>query len=390
MSTFDRVINRTGTGAVKWDNIKAVFGVEDALPMWVADMDFEAPDAVKEAVKKQAEHGVYGYTAIPDSTREAIQGWMAERHNWNIEPNWLLFSHGVVPSLGTAIEAFTDLGDSVLLQSPVYTPFFDMIERNGRLVVNSELVLRDGQYEIDFEDFEEKLSREEVKLFLLCSPHNPGGRVWTKAELTKVAELCQKHSVLIVSDEIHSDLTAEPHKHTPIAAIREGFQDMVITCIAPSKTFNLAGLQSSAMIVPNGELRAKLQKALAKQGFFTLNMMGIAAMEAAYREGGPWLDEAIEYIRGNVRLVKEFIESELPELTVIEPEGSYLVWIDCRKLGLSDEDLMKKLLLKGKLALGQGSKYRAGGEGFMRMNVACPRSVVEDGLTRLKTALSNE
>lgn len=389
MSKFDQVINRTGRNTVKWDNIKAVFGVEDALPMWVADMDFEGPAAVREAVIEQAEHGVYGYTVIPDSTKEAIQSWMAERHGWYIETNWLLFNHGVVPSLGTAIQAFTDLGDSVLVQSPVYTPFFDMIERNGRLVVNSELVLRDTRYEIDFADFEEKAAREEVKLFLLCSPHNPGGRVWTKEELATIADICQKHHVLIVSDEIHSDLTAEPHKHIPIASLQEEFSAITVTCIAPSKTFNLAGLQASAMIVPDRELRAKLQKVLAKQGFFTLNMMGAAAMEAAYRAGGPWLDELIEYIRGNVRLVTEFIHRELPELTVIEPEGSYLVWIDCRKLGLSDEDLMKKLLLKGKLALGQGSKYRSGGEGFMRMNIACPRSTVEEGLNRLKTALAN-
>ncbi|MEK4028360.1 MULTISPECIES: MalY/PatB family protein [Bacillaceae] len=388
MSRFDRVINRTGTNAVKWDNIKAVFGVEDALPMWVADMDFEAPDAVKKAVVEQAEHGIYGYTAIPNSMKEAIKNWMANRHSWEIDTDWLLFNQGVVPSLGTAIQAFTDLGDSVLLQSPVYTPFFDMIERNGRLVVNSELILRDNRYEIDFADLEEKLSRAEVKMFLLCSPHNPGGRVWTKEELTTIAELCQKHKVLIVSDEIHSDLTAQPYKHIPIASIRKEYESIIVTCIAPSKTFNLAGLQTSSMIVPNRELRAKLQKVLAKQGFFSLNMIGIAATEAAYREGGPWLDEAIEYIRSNVRLVKEFIDRELPELTVIEPEGSYLVWIDCRKLGLSDDELMKKILLKGKLALGQGSKYRSGGEGFMRMNVACPRSIVEDGLQRLKAALS--
>ncbi|MGC8228316.1 MalY/PatB family protein [Pseudobacillus badius] len=388
MSRFDRVINRTGTNAVKWDNLKAVFGVEDALPMWVADMDFEAPYAVKEAVVKQAEHGIYGYTAIPESMKEAIKHWMLKRHGWEIETEWLLFNQGVVPSLGAAIEAFTELGDSVLVQSPVYTPFFDMIERNGRLVVNSELMLKDDRYEIDLADLEEKLSNEEVKLFLLCSPHNPGGRVWTKTELSAIADLCQKYNVLIVSDEIHSDLTAEPHKHTPIASIHENCQSHIVTCIAPSKTFNLAGLQTSAMIVPDKELRAKLQKVLAKQGFFTLNIMGIAATEAAYREGGPWLDEAIDYIRGNIQLVKEFISRELPDLTVIEPEGSYLVWIDCRKLGLSDDELMKKLLLKGKLALGQGSKYRSGGEGFMRMNVACPRSIVEEGLQRLKTALA--
>ncbi|KKB34973.1 Aspartate aminotransferase [Bacillus thermotolerans] len=388
MNRFDEVINRTGTNAVKWDQIKAVFGVEDALPMWVADMDFAAPEAVQQALVEQAKHGVYGYTAIPDSTKEAIAGWMASRHRWTIHTDWLLFQHGVVPSLGTAIEAFTDLGDSVLLQSPVYTPFFNMIEKNGRLVVNSELILRGNHYEIDFDDFEEKAAREEVKLFLLCSPHNPGGRVWTKEELTRLAEICQKHNVLIVSDEIHGDLTAEPHKHTPIASIKEEFQDVVITCIAPSKTFNLAGLQASAMIVPNKAIRAKLQGVLAKHGFFTLNMMGVAGMEAAYREGGPWLDELISYIRGNVQLVKEFVERELPELTVIEPQASYLIWIDCRKLGLSDEDLMKKLLMKGKLALNQGSSYRSGGEGFMRMNVGCPRSIVEDGLQRLKKALS--
>jgi cystathionine beta-lyase len=355
--------------------------------MWVADMDFAAPAAVKEAVKKQIEHGVYGYTGIPASMKEAIQLWMKNRHGWEIETDWLLFNHGVVPSLGTAIQAFTEKGDSVLLQSPVYTPFFNMIERNERKVVNSQLVWKGNSYEIDFDDLENKITSQNVKLFLLCSPHNPGGRVWTKAELTKLAEICGQHNVIIVSDEIHSDLTADPYPHTPIAAIREEFKDFIVTCIAPSKTFNLAGLQSSSMIVPNKKLRTRLAEIQGQQGFSSLNMLAVTATEAAYREGGPWLDEAIEYIRGNIHLVTEFIEKELPKLHVMKPEGSYLIWIDCRSLGLSDEELMRKILHDGKLALGKGSQYRAGGEGFMRMNVACPRSLVEEGLARLKKAL---
>lgn len=387
LSKLDRMINRTGTGAVKWDSLKEVFGVEDALPMWVADMDFEAPNPVIEAIKQQVEHGVFGYTAVPTSTKEAIQAWQASRHSWEIETNWLLFNHGVVPSISLAIEALTEKGDTVVVQSPVYTPFFEMIERNERQVVNNQLILKNNHYHIDFDDLEQKLSAEDVKLLLLCSPHNPGGRVWTKEELTKMAELCHQHHVIIVSDEIHGDLTAAPHAHTPIAAIKEDYQDFIITLIAPSKTFNLAGLQSSAIIVPNEELRNKLKKAQAKQGFFTLNMIGIAAMEAAYREGAPWLDEAITYIRENVQLVESYIAREISELTVMKPEGSYLIWIDCRRLQLSDEELMKKVLHDGKLALGQGSKYRAGGEGFLRMNVACPRAMVEDGLQRLKKAI---
>ncbi|WP_332849206.1 MalY/PatB family protein [Bacillus xiapuensis] len=389
LSKFDQVMNRAGSGAVKWDRLKAIFGVEEALPMWVADMDFKAPEAVIEAVTKQAEHGIYGYTAIPDSVRSAIKGWMKTRHSWEIEESWLLFHHGVVPSIQAAIETFTDKGDAVVVQSPVYTPFFDMIERNERQVANNQLVLRAHHYEIDFEDLEAKLSADETKLMLLCSPHNPGGRVWTKDELTKVAKLCQKHQVVIVSDEIHSDLTADPFPHTPIASIREEFQEFIITLIAPSKTFNLAGLQASAIIAPNPKLRRKLKQTQAKHGFFELNLMGTVAMEAAYRHGGPWLDEAIAYIRENVQLVQSFIADKLPQLAVMEPEGGYLVWIDCRKLGLSDEELMQKILHEGQLALGQGSKYRAGGEGFVRMNVACPRSLVEEGLKRLHKALKN-
>ncbi|WP_018394241.1 PatB family C-S lyase [Bacillus sp. 37MA] len=388
MSRFDEVIERRGTNAVKWDELKAVFGKEDVLPMWVADMDFKAPDAVIEAVQKEAAHGIYGYTLVPDSARESIVAWMSVRHNWVIQKEWLLFNHGVVPSIGAAIEALTKPGDAVIVQPPVYNPFFDMVEKNDRKLVHSELLLQDNRYEMNFADIEEKIISEKAKMFVLCSPHNPGGRVWTKEELTRLADICQKHGVYIVSDEIHSDLTREPHKHVPISSLSEDYSAFTVTLIAPSKTFNLAGLQASALIIPNNVVRVKIQKVFARQGAFTLNRLGIAAMEAAYRYGHEWLDEAIDYIQRNNRLVKEYVEAEIPELTVMEPEGSYLVWIDCRKLGLSDKELLT-LFLDAGIALGNGAKYGPGGEGFMRINVACPRSLVQDGVERMKKAVDS-
>ncbi len=388
MSRFDEVIERRGTNAVKWDELKAVFGKEDVLPMWVADMDFKAPDAVIEAVQKEAAHGIYGYTLVPDFARESIVAWMSVRHNWGIQKEWLLFNHGVVPSIGAAIEALTKPGDAVIVQPPVYNPFFDMVEKNDRKLVHSELLLQDNRYEMNFADIEEKIISEKAKMFILCSPHNPGGRVWTKEELTRLADICQKHGVYIVSDEIHSDLTREPHKHVPISSLPEDYSAFTVTLIAPSKTFNLAGLQASALIIPNNVVRTKIQKVFARQGAFTLNRLGIAAMEAAYRYGHEWLDEAIDYIQRNNRLVKEYVEAEIPELTVMEPEGSYLVWIDCRKLGLSDKELLA-LFLDAGIALGNGAKYGPGGEGFMRINVACPRSLVQDGVERMKKAVDS-
>jgi cystathionine beta-lyase len=389
MSRFDEVVERRGTNAVKWDGLKAMFGKEDVLPMWVADMDFKAPDAVIEAVQKEAAHGIYGYTLVPDSARESLVAWMSVRHNWNIQKEWLLFNHGVVPSIGAAIEALTEPGDAVIVQPPIYNPFFDMVEKNDRKLVHSELVLRDNRYEMNFPDIEAKIISEKAKMFVLCSPHNPGGRVWTKEELTQLAELCRKYSVYIVSDEIHSDLTRAPHKHVSISSLSEEYAAYTVTLIAPSKTFNLAGMQASALIIPDKDIRTNIQKVFARQGTFTLNKLGITAMEAAYCHGHEWLDEAIDYIQGNARLVKEYMEAEIPELTVMEPEGSYLVWVDCRKLGLSDKELLALFLDEGGVALGNGAKYGSGGEGFMRINVACPRSLVQDGVERMKKAVDS-
>lgn len=388
MSRFDEVIERRGTHAVKWDGLKTVFGREDVLPMWVADMDFKAPDEVSEAIQKAAAHGIFGYTIVPDSTKEVIVNWMQSRHHWSVQKDWLMFNHGVVPSIGAAVEALTKPGDAVIVQPPVYNPFFEMIERNERKLVHNELLLKDGRYEMDFADLEEKIQTEKAKMVVLCSPHNPGGRVWTKEELTTLCEICEKHNVYLVSDEIHADLTREPHKHLPAASLSERYAAFTVTLVAPSKTFNLAGLQASALIIPNKDIRTKLQKVFARQGQFTLNQLGIAGMEAAYRHGSEWLEEALDYIQENARLVKEYAEKNIPSITVLEPEGSYLVWVDCRSLGLPDKELLDLFLVHG-VALGNGAKYGPGGEGFMRINVACPRATVEETMNRMKKAVES-
>ncbi|WP_175990516.1 MalY/PatB family protein [Bacillus sp. Marseille-Q1617] len=386
MNEFERIIDRKGTSSVKWDMTKTVFGKDDVLPMWVADMDFLPPAEVSEALKNRLDHGIFGYTFVGDGPAEAITDWVKKRHGWSIHKSWLQYSPGVVPAIAAIIQALTKPGDKVLVQSPVYTPFFTMTEENDRVIENAPLVYEDGAYSISFDDFEASL-KKGVKVFLLCNPHNPSGRVCSREELTKMAELCQKHNVIIVSDEIHSDLVYRSHTHTPVAAIDESYREMTITLIAPSKTFNLAGLQASAMITPNKEFRDKIADVHKKQGFFTLNTFGITGMEAAYRYGEKWLENIMDYLSENVKITKSFLEENLPDLHLVEPEGTYLLWIDCNKLGISDDELKERLLERGKLGLEPGPKYGKGGEGFVRMNIACPREVLMDGLERLAKAL---
>lgn len=386
MYDFNQKTNREHTSSVKWGLTKQIFGADDVLPMWVADMDFSPPNEVKEAIQERVDHGIYGYTYSPPSTTESIQQWIKKRHGWEINHSWILYSSGVVPSISIAIEAFTAPGDKVMLQSPVYTPFFEMIEKNNRQLVNTPLNLINNRYEIDFTLFEDRL-KDGVKLFLLCNPHNPSGRVWTKEELTRIGELCYQYNCLILSDEIHSDLILK-NKHVPIASLNETFSDITIMCIAPTKTFNLAGLQASALVIPNKQLRKAFKDVQERQGFFSLSTFGIIGMEAAYRFGEQWLEELLAYLRENVHTVKKYIDIHLPGISMMEPEGSYLIWLNCRELHLSDEELKNRLLNKGKLALEPGIKYGPGGEGFVRMNVACPREVVLEGLERLKKAFS--
>ncbi|KAB2334703.1 pyridoxal phosphate-dependent aminotransferase [Cytobacillus depressus] len=384
---FDQIIQRENTSSVKWELTKEVFGTSDVLPMWVADMDFEPPIEVKEAIQERVNHGIYGYSFTTDSTAESIKQWLEKKHNWSIDTDWMLYNHGVVPSIAAAIEAFTSPGDKVMLQSPVYAPFFGMISQNNRELVNSPLKLINNRFEIDFNDFEDKL-KEGVKLFLLCNPHNPGGRVWSKEELHKMGELCYQYNCLILSDEIHSDLVFGPHKHIPIAALDDKFSDIVITCVAPTKTFNLAGLQASAVITANKKLRRAFEEVQHKQGYSRLPTFGSIGMEAAYQFGEDWLDELLTYVHENVQTAKSFIQEHVPTIKVMEPEGTYLLWLDCRELGLDDQEIKERLLYKGKLALEPGTKYGTGGEGFVRMNIACPREILLDGLERLKKAFA--
>jgi cysteine-S-conjugate beta-lyase len=385
MYRFDDVINRRHTLSVKWDDTERVFGVKDVLPMWVADMDFPAPPAVIEALHKRIKHGIFGYTVIPDSLKEAVQHWLQVRHQWEIDRSWLVFSTGVVPAIATAIEAFSKEGDRVVVFTPVYPPLFQLVRQHRRTLVTSPLQLKETRYEIDWDDLTEKI--QGAKLLLLCSPHNPGGRVWTKEELKKIGELCIKHDVIVISDEIHADLTFPPNKHVPFASIHPEFAERSITFIAPTKTFNLAGLQAAAVIIANESLRRQFRKVQQRQGFFTLNTFAVVGAEAAYRHGGEWLDALLTYLQENIDYVSSYIQTHLPALRVIRPEATYLVWIDCRQLGLTEQQLKQLLLEKGKIAVEFGSKFGEEGKGFIRMNVACPRKTLKEALDRLSAAL---
>ncbi|MGE7606013.1 MalY/PatB family protein [Peribacillus frigoritolerans] len=388
-SIFEEQINRENSGSAKWDKnfLTSLYGREDVLPMWVADMDFPSPEGIQKALMERLNHPIFGYTVPSETVFTEIQSWLKDRHSWQIDTKWISFSSGVVSAIGTTIQAFTNPGDKILLQSPVYTPFFDMIKNNDREVVNSPLIIEKDRFEIDFSDFEDKL-KSGVKLFLFCSPHNPGGRVWTKDELLRIGELCEKYDVVIVSDEIHADLFHSTSRHNPIGSLSEKLADMTVTLMAPSKTFNIAGLQASFLITSNEKLQKQLQKAQTKLAFHGLNIFALTAMEAAYRDGLEWLEDMIGYIEENIKVAEEFIAAEIPSLHVMHPEASYLLWIDCRDLGLTDTEIKDRLIHQGKLALEPGSKYGPGGEGFVRMNLGCSRSVLMDGLNRLKMAFS--
>jgi cysteine-S-conjugate beta-lyase len=387
MFDFDEQINRLNTDSVKWNGIKMIYGTEDILPMWVADMDFASPYQIKEALMKRVEHGIFGYGVPSSEINTVVKHWVKRRYKWDIKEEWLIPSSGVVTSIAFAIQALTEKGDKVLIQSPVYYPFYSMIENNGRKIVKNPLVLKNDKYEIDFNDFEDKL-KSGVKLFILCSPHNPVGRVWTRKELEKMGELCERYGVYIVSDEIHADIIYEPNVHTPMASLNRYWENNSITCIAPSKTFNIPGLQASVMIIPSSEIREKVRTVQGTIGFHGLNIFGNVAMEAAYKYGEEWLEALLPYLQKNRDALIQFIREEIPELNVVAPEGTYLVWIDCRKLGLSDDEIKERLIHRGKLGLEPGVKYGTEGAGFVRMNIGCTYKTLQDGLKRLKRAFT--
>ncbi|ART77817.1 MalY/PatB family protein [Sutcliffiella horikoshii] len=383
---FNEIINRKNTSSVKWDETARVFGSSDVLPMWVADMDFKAPQEVTKAIIEKAEHGIYGYTAISTSVHDAVTSWFQKQHGWELKQEWLTYISGVVPALSATIQTFSNPGDKIIVFSPVYYPFYDMVTYNDRKLITSPMEYRNGRYYMDLQDFEAKLDGD-VKLLLLCNPHNPGGTVWTREELEQLGKICVKHNIIIVSDDIHADLVFNNYTYYPLASISEDIAMQTVTCIAPTKTFNMAGLQAAAMITSNQALREKLEFFLKKQGHFLLNMLGVSAMEAAYKHGEQWLDEVLSYIEDNMDYAVEYIQKEIPGVEASKPEGTYLLWIDCRKLGLGEEELKRLLLHKGKLALESGSKFGKEGTGFVRMNVACTKATLQEGLQRLKTAL---
>lgn len=385
---FDLTIDRSCTACHKWDNVPAVFGVPDALPMWVADMDFAAPPAVLEALHRRVEHGVFGYTFPTESYQEAIAEWMQSRHGWSIQKDWIQFCPGVVPALSLIVDAYTEPGDQVVIQTPVYPPFHSVVKDQEReLVLNPLIRGEDGDYEMDFEDLEKSLAGGRVKMLILCSPHNPVGRVWRREELERLADLCRQYDVLVVSDEIHADLIFEQGSHTPFAALSDDAASRSIICTAPSKTFNIAGMNTANMIIPNEQLRRTFRKVLNRYHIGSITPLGAVATEAAYREGGPWLDELLVYIRGNMELVANYIREHLPELSVALPEATYLLWIDFRSLGMEHDKLNRFLVEEAKLGLNSGATFGKDGEGFMRMNVACTRATVEEAMSRLHNAI---
>jgi len=388
---FDEVIDRTNYHSVKWDELETKFGdiPNDVLPMWIADMEFRSPKPVIEAIKNAAEHGIYGYTSRPDSYYRAIIDWMERRHDWKIKKDWMAFSPGVVPALSFIIRAFTQPGDKVVVQPPVYYPFFRVIENNGCHVVNNPLKLSNKKYFIDYDDLERKIDDPRVKLLILCSPHNPVGRVWQKEELIILGEICLEHNVIVVSDEIHADILFKGYRHIPFASISPAFAHHSITCTAPSKTFNLAGLQTSTIIIPNKKYYKIYENILDSFALDKNNVFGLVALEAAYRDGEEWLEQLLSYLNKNLEFLMKYFKERIPKIKVIKPEGTYLIWLDCRELGLSTKDLNNFMIKKAKVVLDGGDWFGAEGMGFMRINIAFPRSFLEEGLKRIERAVNN-
>ena len=382
MSTFDfdTVINRRGTNSYKWDIVKE----EDVIPLWVADMDFKAAPTILEALKKRVEHGVFGYTLVPDSYYEAIINWFARRHNWQIDRSWIIYTTGVVPAVSCAIKALTLPGEKVLIQTPDYNCFFSSIKNNGCEVAENELVRRGDSYEVDFEDFERQCADEKTTVFLLCNPHNPAGRVWTKEELERMNDICLTHGVRVISDEIHCELVMPGHRFTPFAAISDACRDNSVVLNSPTKAFNIAGLQIANIICADPAMRRRIDRAVNINEVCDGNPFGVVALQAAYNESEEWLDSLNHYIWGNYLALKEFIAKELPRLEVTRLEGTYLAWVDIKATGLTSDEAYGKLMKEGRVYVNSGTMYgRRAGEGYLRINLACPRATLLEGLKRM-------
>lgn len=380
---FDTVVNRKNTNAIKYDLAKKRGKPEDAVSLWVADMDFPTAPCIQKAVAEKASHGIWGYSRPDNRYYDALKKWYKERHNFEVQNEWVVNTPGVCFALATAVKAFTKEGESVLIQKPVYYPFFNIINSLQRKVVNSSLILKNNHYKIDFDDFERKIVQENVKMFILCSPHNPGGRVWTKQELQRISEICLAHNVLVVSDEIHSDITFGSNVHTVYGSLSEQALKNSIICTAPSKSFNLAGLQFSNIFIADEKLRKAFSEELDKTGYDEPSVFGIVAATAAYSEGADWFDSVKSYIWENILFAKKYIEENASQIKVLVPEGTYLLWLDFSKTGLSDSEINDRVLNKAKVWLDSGSMFGKEGEKFQRINCATPRIILEDALKRI-------
>ena len=386
-TNFDEVIERRNTDSLKFDFAKQRGMPEDVLPLWVADMDFKTSSIVLDKIKERVEHGIFGYTETGDNYFDALYSWLDKNHNFKIEKRWVVKTPGVVFAIASAIKAFTNEGDAVLIEQPVYYPFSGVIRDNKRRVVSNDLVLTGEKYQIDFDDFERKIVENKVKLFVLCNPHNPVGRVWTRSELVRLIDICIKHDVIIFSDEIHADFTYEGYTHIPLINADERIKDHCIIATAPTKTFNLAGLQISNIIIPGEEIRRKFIKDVDAVGYSQANTIGIVACEAAYRYGQEWYEELKKYLKGNLDFVRDYLKTELPKIKLIEPEGTYLIWLDFRGLSLCERELEELIVKKAGLWLDSGAIFGRTGAGFQRINIATNRSVLKEALDRIKAAI---
>lgn len=383
---FNELIPREGTHAYKLEYRKKFFGRDDILPLWVADMDIAAPQEVATAIQERAAHEIYGYTVRGSWFQETIVDWMQRRHDWDVKPEWIEYSPGVVPALVISVMAYTNPGDKVLIQTPVYPPFFSVVTENGRQLVTNSLVETDGEYSIDFDLLDKQTSDPELKLFLFSQPHNPVGRLWTKEELLKLAEICLKNNVLIISDEIHSDLMLFGNRHIPLASLSDEIAQNTVTCMAASKTFNIAGFSTSYIITPNRKLMMEFRRVLMALHMYTGNIFGAIATDAAYKHGEPWLNELLTFLNDNVTFVRDFLKTNLPEIKLTDPQATFLLWLDFRAWKLPQTELKSFIVNKAKVGLNDGASFGQDGKGFMRLNVGSPRSMVEEGLNRILEA----
>lgn len=384
---FDEIIDRHHTDAIKIERCKALFGTEDVLPLWVADMDFRTPDFILESIQKRCEHPILGYSKLPKGFIPALTNWIEELHQWEVKREWVGFLPGIVSGIAFAVETFSEVGDEIIIQPPVYYPFIDVVNKNNRQLICNQLKEVNGKFEMDFEDLEKKITTK-TRMFILCNPHNPGGRAWDKETLNRLAEICFKNNIVVISDEIHSDLVLHGKKHIPFASISENAANISLTYMAPTKTFNMPGLVSSSYIIPNAELRSKFVNYLEKTEQTGGNIFAYVATQAAYENGREWRKQMLEYVQGNIDFVVGFLKQNIPQVKPMIPDATYLIWLDCKDLGMETDDLQSFFVHKAGLGLNKGTIFGAGGEYHLRLNSACPRSILEKAMTQLFKAVN--